>query len=343
MTIPIQNIYYLLSYAWDKLKERNIVAVSTIDCASLADLFARILISGSEHLAKRGMDRAYVPQCEWTGRIRGRISFQESIRKRALIGTQLSCEFDELSHDVIHNQILKASARLLLRTEGVSSVNKEGLMKLYRMLDEVRDIDLTSSAFGRVQLHRNNSFYGFLMKICELIYSNLSISEHAGGSQFRDFVRDERQMGLLFEAFVRNFYKKHLTPSSTVKRESIQWRWTPANDLSAQLLPQMLTDICIQSSTRKLIIECKFTPNATRQNFAADKLRETHLYQIHAYMSNLPEELSNETCEIMLLYPQTERPIRASYRAGQRTVTIRTIDLGQEWSGIHRDLLELAS
>jgi 5-methylcytosine-specific restriction enzyme subunit McrC len=342
MTIPIQNIYYLLSYAWDKLEESKIVAVSGVECTSLADLFARILVSGSEYLAKRGIDRAYVLQSEWTGRIRGRISFQESIGRRALIGTQLSCEFDELSYDVIHNQILKASARLLLHTTDISAPNEEGLMRLCRTLQEIRDIDLTTHAFTRVQLHRNNSFYGFLMKICELVYLNLSISEQTGASQFRDFVRDKRQMGVLFEAFVRNFYKKHL-PHWSVKRENIQWRWRSRNDLSAKLLPQMQTDVCLISDSRKIIIDCKFTPNATRQYFAAEKLRESHLYQIHAYMSNLPDEALNETCEMILLYPQAEIPIRASYQAGRRTVSIRTIDLAQDAEGIHRDLLELVA
>jgi len=51
--IPIQNIYYLLCYAWDKLAERDVVAVEAIDTTTLADLFARVeqhqLISHEEH------------------------------------------------------------------------------------------------------------------------------------------------------------------------------------------------------------------------------------------------------------------------------------------------------
>jgi hypothetical protein len=38
-----------------------------------------------------------------------------------------------------------------------------------------------------------------------------------------DFVRDERQMRLLFEDFVRNFYRIHT--DYQVKREDIYWRW----------------------------------------------------------------------------------------------------------------------
>src|ERR1017187_4639091 len=54
--IPIQNIYYLLCYAWDKLAEKDVVAVEDIPTTTLADLFARVLINGTNHLLKRGFD-----------------------------------------------------------------------------------------------------------------------------------------------------------------------------------------------------------------------------------------------------------------------------------------------
>ena len=57
MDIPIQNIYYLLCYAWDKLAERDIVDVQPIDQTTLTDLFAQVLINGTHHLVKRGFDR----------------------------------------------------------------------------------------------------------------------------------------------------------------------------------------------------------------------------------------------------------------------------------------------
>ena len=53
VNIPIQNIYYLLCYAWDKLAEKDVVAVEAIDTTTLADLFARVLINGTNHLLKR--------------------------------------------------------------------------------------------------------------------------------------------------------------------------------------------------------------------------------------------------------------------------------------------------
>ena len=250
MDIPIQNVYFLLCYAWDKLTEREIVDVDPIDATSLGDLFARVLINGTHHLLKRGFDRGYVGQHEWTGRLRGRICFQEAVRRNATTSGRLPCDFEELSYDVLHNQIVKATMRSLIGTEGLATESTERLTQLSRQFASIQDIDLTSRVFGRVQLHRNNQFYDFLLKVCELIYRNLLVSEKTGHSKFMDFVRDKRQMAILYENFIRNFYRAHT--AYRVKREDIYWRWIPADQAAGGLLPKMQTDVSLTSATRKI-------------------------------------------------------------------------------------------
>ena len=292
MKIPIQNIYYLLCYAWEKLDEKDVVAVEATDSTTLADLFARVLISGTKHLVKRGFDRGYVAEHEWTPRLRGRVSFEEAIRRNATLIGRLPCDFDELSYDVLHNRILKGTLRRLIRAEGLASESSEALAQLCRLLSDIQDIELTSRTFGQVQLHRNNQFYDFLLKVCELIYRNLLVSEKSGASKFMDFTQDEDQMATLFEEFVRSFYRVHT--DFHVKREEIRWQWIAADETARGLLPRMITDISLTASTRKIIIDCKFTPKATQRNFEAQKLRSEHLYQINAYMQNLKGEHSDE-------------------------------------------------
>jgi 5-methylcytosine-specific restriction enzyme subunit McrC len=339
--IPILNVYYLLCYAWDKLAERDVVAVEALDPQNLPNLFAKVLINGTNHMIKRGFDRGYVSQHEWTARIRGKIDFQAAIRRNAVATGRLPCNFDELSHDVIHNQILKATMQRLSRTQGLAPELGEALTHLCRRLSDVTDIELNARVFGRVQLHRNNQFYDFLLKVCELIFYNLLISEKSGASKFMDFVQDKRQMAFLYEAFVRNFYKSHT--HFLVKREDIQWRWRPADKAAAGLLPKMQTDISLTSATRKIIIDCKFTPEATQHHYEAETLRSGHLYQIDAYMNNLKAGKLSELCEMMLLYPTVDTALSASYSDKDRKISIRTINLNQPWQDIHQDLLNLVA
>lgn len=340
MRIPIENIYYLLCYAWDKLAERDVVAVEAIDSASLADLFARVLINGTNHLLKRGFDRGYVPHHEWTSRLRGRICFQEAIRKNVVPTSKLPCNYDELSYDVLHNRILKATMLRLIRTQEIDAETRERMSQLCRQFSEIEDLELNGRLFGQVQLHRNNQFYDFLLKICELIHRNLLVSERPGDSKFMDFVQDKDQMATLFEEFVRSFYRIH-SPYK-VKRENIAWLWRSTDPISASLLPKMQTDISLTSPTQKIIIDCKFTPDATKSHYEAEKLRSEHLYQINAYMNNLRGELA-ETCHMMLLYPTADSPLFAEYHHQSHTISIRTINLNQSWQAIHQDLLALVA
>jgi 5-methylcytosine-specific restriction enzyme subunit McrC len=340
VTIPIENIYYLLCYAWDKLEEKGVVDVKAIDMTTLANLFARVLINGTHHLLKRGFDRGYVSDHEWTSRLRGRICFHESLRT-ANKTSKLPCDFDELSYNVLHNQILKATMLRLLRKRQLAQECTDELAQLCRQFSEIRDIQLTGRVFGQVQLHRNNHFYDFLLKICELIHRNLLVSEESGTTRFADFVRDKRQMAILFENFVRNFYRVH--SDYQVKRENIYWRWIAADQVAAGFLPKMQTDISLTSPTRKIIIDCKFTPEATQRNYEAETLRSSHLFQIHAYLSNLGEDKFAETCEGMLLYPTMDVPLSLSYMDKGRKISVRTINLNQPWPSIHGDLLALVA
>lgn len=345
MKIPIQNIYYLLCYAWDKLEERDVVAVESLDTTDLANLFARVLVNGTNHLLKRGFDRGYVQRHEWTSRLRGRVCFQEAIRRNATQTGRLPCDFDELSYDVLHNRILKATMRRLIRAEGLNQESAESLASLCRMFSEVQDIELSNRVFGQVQLHRNNQFYDFLLKVCELIYRNLLVSEKSGASKFMDFVQDEAQMRVLFEDFVRNFYKverKH--HPFQVKREDIMWRLVALDSPSEGLLPKMQTDISLSSENRKIIIDCKFTPEATKTHYESEKLRSAHLYQVFAYLNNQPEGKLAPNCEVMLLYPTVDKPLSGTWTDPKgRKIGVRTINLNQDWQGIHHDLLKLVA
>jgi 5-methylcytosine-specific restriction enzyme subunit McrC len=339
--IPIENIYYLLCYAWDKLAEKDIVAVNAIDTTTLADLFARVLINGTNHLIKRGFDRGYISQHEWTGRLRGRICFQEAIRRNATSTSRLPCDFDEMSYNVLHNQILKATMRRLMRTQGLAPECAEALAQHCRIFSDIDDIGLNSRVFGQVQLYRNNQFYDFLLKVCELIHRNLLVSEQSGTSKFMDFVQDKRQMAILFENFVRTFYRVHT--DFLVKREDIYWRWIAADQVAAGLLPKMQTDISLTSHSRKIVIDCKFTPEATQQHYEAETLRSAHLFQINAYMDNLPPGTLTDACQMMLLYPTVDAPLSADFTHKNHSICIRTINLDQPWQRIHDDLLALVT
>jgi 5-methylcytosine-specific restriction enzyme subunit McrC len=339
MKIPILNIYYLLCYAWKHLQEGKPIPLDIDQDAPLVDLFARVLLNGTAYLLKRGFDRNYVPHEELTPSLRGRLDFARAIKTTSLRSGRLPCCFDELSYDVIHNRILKATIRRLIRVENLDKGLAEKLDQLQRRLPEVGDIRITNQHFRRVQLHRNNHFYSFLLNVCELIHRNLLVSEKAGAKKFKDFVQDDVQMRALFQAFVAKFYA--IETHFAVKSDTLTWQWTSLDTTSEKLLPLMHTDVSLRESGRTIIIDCKFTANQLDWPHGVAKLCSPHLYQLSAYLNNLKERPATRI-EGMLLYPKAGEPLTASYQdSNGRLIHIRSIDLGQEWQKIHKALLAL--
>jgi len=280
--IPIQNLYYLLTYAWDHFQPGEMQDIASEDCPDLANLFAKVLACGLKHLTRRGLDREYVPHTEELSRLRGRFQLLASERRMSRLRGRMICDFDDLSHDVLHNQILRTTAHRLLSCTDLTPANRHALRLASDPLHHVSLIRITSATFGRVQLHRNNRAYRFLLNLCELIQRNLLPNEESGTHRFQDILRDEVVMHSLFEKFVRNFAARHCAGAS-VSAKQIAWHVTAADNALAQL-PGMVTDVTIEWPERKLILDCKYYREALVARWKDKKLHSANLYQLLAYL-----------------------------------------------------------
>lgn len=339
--IPIHNIYYLLSYAWNKLRESEIVQADTMDCRNIYDLLAKVLSNGIAYIMRRGLYRGYVNTREDIARIRGKIDFSATLKDHGFTRSTLKCRFDDFQYDVIHNQIVKTTVYRLVRCRDLDRDIRSDMMTIYRRLEGIRCISLTRRHFGMVQLHSNNAFYDFLLKICELINDCLLVSEADGTTRFRDFFRDEQLMASLFEDFVRNFYKRE-QKYFKVGRENIPWSAVALDEGSERYLPRMQTDVSLDAADRKIIIDAKYYRQTLQRYYETEKIHSSNLYQLLAYVSNLSAGLPKEqTCEGILLYPTVNREENHRYVMQGHRISIHTINLNQEWRAIHADLLEI--
>ncbi|MES2516565.1 MAG: 5-methylcytosine-specific restriction endonuclease system specificity protein McrC [Bacteroidota bacterium] len=331
--IPIQNIYYLLCYAWNKLEEKDLVGVSADDNTDLLNLLAKVLLSGTKTLLKRGIDRQYITENEVYQGIKGKVDITTSLRKNLFQKGLANCEFDELSADILPNQILKTTLQNLIKTPELASTLQHEIRAIIYRLHEVNSIHLSDDIFHSVKIHRNNSFYSFLLNISELIHKNLLINENSGNYQFKDFLRDERQMAMLFEEFIRNFYKIEI-PEARVYREDLRWKMAGEQH---HFLPKMQTDISLQINDRKVIIDTKYYKETLQKYYDSEKIHSQNLYQLFAYLKNQ----TNPNAEGILLYPTVQKSMRLSYTHEGHTISIETLNLNQHWQGIKDDLLKI--
>lgn len=64
LMIRIQNIYYMLAYAFQVLNEEDYKRVATEDFEYASNLFAAILAKGIANQIKRGLSREYISKTE---------------------------------------------------------------------------------------------------------------------------------------------------------------------------------------------------------------------------------------------------------------------------------------
>lgn len=340
MEIPIANIYYLLCYAWDALEEKTEVAeVDELESTQLLDLFAKVLVTGTRRLIRRGLDRGYLPQEGELPGIRGKLLVTQTVRRSLLRHGRATCVWDDLEYGTLPNQILKATFETLYAADGLSPANRADVHDMLRWLAPVPSLDLRAGHFRRVQLHRNNRIYAFLLHVCEFIYEHWLPDEKGGKRRFRDFVRD----GLpgLFEKFVLNFYRHELSNDWSVGSPRIYWQMSAPNEDAEFYVPEMKTDVCLKGAGRAIILDTKFYVQALKDGpYGSSKLPSGNLYQLYTYLRQKASEPGWEQAEGVLLYPRTTKEFKVDFTTHGHRIRALTLDLFQPWQQIRRQLLE---
>lgn len=342
--VPIKNIYFLLCYAWGRLQEGGMVKSAAEEANTPVDLLALVLVSGIRRLLKLGLERQYGSVDQSISGIKGKVIISETIRSPELSLGRVRCRFDEFHSDTAANQILKATLRRLLQVRSLEQHRLASVLSLYRRFGAISDKNIEHKDFSNVIIHRHNRFYRFLIDVCRMIHDNLLPGERSGELAFRDFIRDESQMPMVFENFIRNFLKIHQSDYQ-VGSEHITWSMISSEENQANFLPIMKTDISLRSKARRTIIETKFYREtmSSRPGYPP-KIHSQHLYQLCSYLKNVEaKDNSGIHASGILLYPSVGIDLDLHYEWLGHAIHVRTINLATDWKQISQRLLDITS
>ena len=323
--IPIQNIYYMLSYAFQVLNEQGYKNIATEQFHNTAELMAAILEKGIAIQLKRGLGKEYIPQTEALSSLRGKIDIAESIKTQSMLRKQLICTYDEFSVNSTMNRIIKSTVELLLRSN-ISNQRKKKLRKLMVYFNEVDFVDLHTINWN-IQYNRNNQTYCMLISICYLVVKGLLQTQSDGSTKLMEFL-DEQRTCRLYEKFILEYYRKEFENQLTANASQISWQ---LDNEENSMLPVMQSDIMLQRGERILIIDAKYYEHSTQVQFDKHTLHSGNLYQIFTYVKNKEYELreKDHTVSGMLLYAKTDEGIYPNnvYQMSGNQITVRTLDL----------------
>lgn len=340
-SVAIKNIYYMLCYAFQALRPDDLEQVETEEFDHIHNLFAAILAQGMGRQLKQGLHRDYLEHSERLPTLRGGVDLGDTIRVRLAQKRQIACRFDELSENNLLNQILKQTTLLLLRHGDVKPRYRDDLRKRLLFFGGVESIDPRAIRWSEVRVGRNGQGYRLLIGLCQLILTGMLLSDASGGNKLNSFV-DDQAMHRLFEKFILEYYARDCR---LAKASSPRIPWA-LDDGQSQLLPTMQSDVVLSDRTRTLIIDAKYYTKNTQQHFDTHKMISANLYQIFTYVKNKEAELAETAHEVsgMLLYAKTDADTQPdnSYRMSGNRISVRTLDLNQEFEGIKSELDAIA-
>jgi 5-methylcytosine-specific restriction enzyme subunit McrC len=242
---------------------------------------------------------------------------------------QVACAPDELSHDVLHNRLLRTTLRRLSEANIDSDLSRH-LGSLVSRFTDVSEVEPSASLFRRLQFRRNNSHYAFLLHVCEIVHRCLLVDPATGRYRFHDFRGDEQEMGRLFQAFIRNFLHRE-QETFVVSAERLRWDALSTTEADARWLPVMQTDISLASARHRVIIETKYYREPFQLGWSdRPTLRSDHLYQLFAYLKNAGMlDGAAPSPAGVLLYAAPGQHLNLRYRLAGHDVFVRTLDLDQ--------------
>ena len=340
--IFIKNIYYMLSYAFQVLKQSNYESISSEDFDKVQDLFAAILAKGVAQQLKQGLYREYISQHETLSVMRGKLDLQETIRNRIQRKQKLACEFDELSENNLFNQILKTTMHYLVRDRSVSTDHKVSLNKVLVFFDRVSLLEPSMINWNRLHYQRNNKNYEMLLNICYFVLDGMLQTTEKGEYKMATF--SDEHMARLYEKFILEYYRFHHLYLSEARAAQVKWDLSGENDEAMiRFLPVMQTDIFLRHKEKILILDAKYYGKTLQKQFDKYTLHSGNIYQIFTYVKNQDKDNTGNVAGI-LLYAKTGEDITPDclFNMGGNQIGAKTLDLNKEFRLIAAQLDAIA-
>ena len=303
--ILIRNVYYMLAYAYQELKQNNYAKIDAEAFDDIYDLFAEILARGIAYQLKHGLYREYVSKNESMFTVRGKININGTLVNRMRNRHQIDCDFDELSENNIFNQILVSTSMILIKNTDVKKEKKAKLKQLMLFFQNVKPIDLHSIRWNILRFDRNNQNYRMLLYLCYFIVSEWLMTTEEGKFKMRAF--SDEHMSRLFERFVLEYYKKN-HPELKPCAKQIDWNIVKETTDIA-ILPIMQTDILLTMKERTLIIDTKYYSHTLQKKYDKTSIHSQNLFQMHTYVTEYDVEHKGNV-DGMLLYAKTQEDMK---------------------------------
>ena len=273
--IRIPQLLSLACYAIGKVKFQT-SDFNFPEESSLPDVLARALAGAARHAFSRGLLHGYLPQEEALLTVRGRVRFEEQLRRRPGIILPIEVGYDEFTDDTLANRLVKAAAMRLAKAGLRSHRARNDLRWVAGMLDNVSLREWPQNAVPEVKFDRLNEHYRSVVTLSRLVLRGGKFEAHRadrGSVRASGFLMD---MNAVFQEFVTVALREALGLSERTFGES----YIPSLDTRNEV--RLKPDLAWKHAGRYL-----FVGDAKYKNIASGSIPNADLYQVLAYVTAL--------------------------------------------------------
>jgi 5-methylcytosine-specific restriction enzyme subunit McrC len=196
--VPLDRVFFLLSYAIDPRAWRR----SSFSFAAAPSLLEAMIppfaIAVSQAL-RRGVLQGYRIEEDALQTIRGRIRFDEQIKRRYGRIPPVELRFDEFTEDIPANRLIKTALARLSRLRIRNDEARRMLRRFDHALERVRTVEYDSRQLPGITYTRLNAHYRPAVELAKLVISATSLEVGHGTARGAAFLVD---MNSVFEDFV---------------------------------------------------------------------------------------------------------------------------------------------
>ena len=345
--IPVRNLWHMLLYVWDVVHLKSHWKSEVESAPTLDALLATILANLIQQRLRIGLGRDYRSHASEITGVRGRVDFNESLKRMSFQHGRAYCQFQLFSANVPKNQIVRSTmARLVPIGEFGSSVPEANalrarLRRLVRDMESVNLVELKAASIWREQLQRHDPDYRLMLAICYLLNQRQMPTEDVGITGLPGLDRDAFTLYDIYEKFVAKFYAHHLKDWTVSPQQKLVW---PTED-AISYLPAMYPDLTLQhkASGHLIVLDTKFTAKILATGrWGNQTFNRDHLFQIYAYLKSQEHRSENhKTSTGILLYPTVEQELSETIMIQGHSLRWETVDLSQPWERIEEELLAI--
>jgi 5-methylcytosine-specific restriction enzyme subunit McrC len=274
--VPMSSVLFLVSYGCDAASWFDQRPEFSPDL-NLVEILAIMLARMVQHVTRRGLLNGYQCEDESLPAPRGRILFDEQIRRRLGVSPPIEVSHDVFTSDIVENRLLLAALNAMSRIPHRSARTKAELIRAQRLFGAVQPVHFARAAVPDVIFTRLNGHYQVPVSLASVLLRSASLDFGMGGARGSAFLID---MNRAFEQFVRTALREALKVDAAQFPER-----PPRQPLDRAGVVPLKPDLCLIEDQRIV-----WVGDAKYKRLPAGAYQNADLYQLLAYAValNLP-------------------------------------------------------